>query len=219
MNLDITQLGEADRAQLAALLQKLQPSAADPVEKRPRRKRSDIKYLTEDEIERFFRAVDAPRDRALFRLAYHRGLRAREIGRLQLADWLQRDDRLTVRRLKGSAGGEYHLTKSEVTALRAWLRVRGAEPGPLFVSRVGKGISQQMLDLLMKRYGAAAGLPREKCHMHSLKHSCGTHLLNRGESIEDVKDHLGHRNIQNTLVYAQYTNKRRHERDRRLRDW
>lgn len=219
MNLDITQLGAAEQAQLAGLLAKLQPNAATSAGATKKRRSSDIKYLTEDEVERLFKVITATRDRAIFRVAYHRGLRARELGRLKLADYLVREDRLDVRRLKGSAGGEYHLTSGEVRSLRAWLKERGTEAGPLFPSRRGKGISQQMLDVLMKRYGAAAGIPREKCHMHALKHSCGTHLLNRGESVEDVQDHLGHRNIQNTLIYAKFTNRRRQERDRRLRDW
>jgi integrase len=220
MNIDTSALGAAEQAQLAQLLRKLQPAAAESAPKRVKKPRTELKYFTEVEIEQFFRAAAvSARDTAIFRLIYHRGLRAREVGRLQLADWIQRDDRLIFRRLKKSAGGEYHLTSREVRALKAWLRERGNEPGPLFPSRLGRGISQQMLDVLVKRYGAAAGIPREKCHSHAFKHSCGTHLLNRGEAIEDVKDHLGHRNIQNTLVYAQYTNKRRHERDKRLRDW
>lgn len=187
----------------------------------PKRRRSDpdLQYLTAEELDRFFSVIDSPRNLAMFRVAYHRGLRATEIGMLQLADWDTTADRLRVRRLKGSRGGEFHLTKREVKALRSWLKVRGAAPGPLFPSRVGKPISQQMLDRWMKHYGALAGIPPEKRHCHVLKHSCGTHLLERGENIEDVQDHLGHKNIQNTMLYAKITNRRRQERDRRLRDW
>ena len=137
------------------------------------------------------------------------------------SDW-RRDrnpNRIRFSRKKGSDGGEYMLTSKEVHALRAWLRVRGDAPGPLFPSRKGKGISQQMLDVLMKRYGKLAGLPPELCHTHSLKHTCATHLLNKGLSIEDVQDHLGHKNIQSTLVYAKYSSQRRAARDARLRDW
>jgi hypothetical protein len=32
----------------------------------------------------------------------------------------------------------------------------------------------------MKEYCAKAGIRREKAHMHALKHSCGTHLAERG---------------------------------------
>lgn len=218
MNLDVSALGAAEQTQLAALLAKLQP-AAEAAPKKKRRDRDAVKYLTQEEVERLFAAIGSQRDRAIFRLAYHRGLRASEIGRLQLADWRQKTDRIHVARLKGSNSGEYHLCAREVRALRAWLRERGSDPGPLFPSRRQRGISQQMLDVLMKRYCAAAGIPREKAHMHSLKHSCATHLLERGESIEDVQDHLGHVSPASTAIYARFTNVRRQTRDKRLRDW
>jgi integrase len=193
--------------------------ATKPATRKRRRRDDTIKYLSEDQLERFFAMMTDPRDVAIFRVIYHRGLRAGEVGRLQLSDWNQERDRIRFSRLKGSHGGEYHLTSREVRALRAWLKIRGAEQGPLFPSRRGKGISQQMLDVLMKRYGRLAGLPPELCHAHALKHSAATHLLNRGEAIEDVQDHLGHANIQSTLVYAKYSAKRRELKDRRLRDW
>ena len=223
--LDISTLSTADAQAIAAQLFQLQAQAqGDPVgakkpKKRAKRAGDEIKYFTEAEIERFFKVIKSTRDRAIFRIMYHRGLRAAEVGMIQLSDYLAKDDRLIFKRLKGSAGGEYHLSKSEVKALKDWIRERGSEPGTLFPSRKGTPISQQMLDVLMKKYGAAAAIPEDKRHCHALKHSCGTHLLNKGESIEDVQDHLGHRQVANTLIYARYTNKRRHERDRRLRDW
>lgn len=218
MNTDLQNLSPSDAKALLGLLAKIGAPAAPKKGKRAR-KAETIKYLTQEELARFFGVIKDPRDQAIFRLAYHRGLRASEIGKLQLLDLRLREDRIQFSRAKGSTGGLYHLCASELKALRAWLRVRGHEPGPLFPSRRGTGISQQMLDVLMKRYGELAEIPAEKRHTHALKHSCGTHLLERGESIEDVQDHLGHRNIQNTLVYARFTNSRRQQRDKRLRDW
>lgn len=68
----------------------------------------------------------------------------------------------------------------------------------------------------MGKYGERAGLPKVKRHFHVLKHSIATHLLDAGADIMFVKDWLGHKNIQNTLVYAQLTDGRRDEEARRL---
>jgi site-specific recombinase XerD len=38
-----------------------------------------------------------------------------------------------------------------------------------------------------------------------LRHSIAVHLLEAGQGIEYVADHLGHKNIQNTRIYAQIT--------------
>lgn len=216
--MDVSQFKPEQLAQLKGLLASIEAQAEQPKKRKPRKK-DTIQYLSEEQLERFFKVIQNPRDVAIFRVIYHRGLRASEVGRLQLSDWNRERDRIMFRRLKGSNGGEYHLTSKEVRALKAWLKVRGPEPGPLFRSRNGNGISQQMLDVLMKRYGKAAGIPPELCHTHSLKHSCATHLLNRGESIEDVQDHLGHASIGSTTHYAKYSSKRRAIKDARLREW
>jgi len=220
MSIDLSNLNRDQIAQIENLMATMQTSGApSPPAKRKSRKKDTVKYLSEEQLDRFFAVIKSARDVAMFRMIYHRGLRASEVKLLQLSDWNRERDRIRFVRLKGSNGGEYHLTSREVRALRAWLRVRGVEQGPLFPSRKGKGISQQMLDVLMKRYGREAGLPPELCHTHALKHSAATHLLNRGESIEDVQDHLGHANIQSTLVYAKYSATRRATKDARLREW
>jgi integrase len=181
-------------------------------------KRLTLKYLKEEEIEALFRAITSKRDTAMFRLAYHRGLRASEIGMLQMGDYRKDAGRLYVRRLKGSRAGEYRLTAVEQSSLRAWIRERGPAPGPLFPSRNHRPISRYMLDDLMKRYCAAAGIPRERAHMHALKHSCGTHLA--GElDVQLVQDHLGHADIRSTMVYVQITNRARDAVAERLKDW
>src|SRR6266446_10400475 len=58
-----------------------------PAKPKAKRKRKEIKFLTEDEIARLFSAIHSVRDRAIFQLAYRAGLRASEIGMLQLRDY------------------------------------------------------------------------------------------------------------------------------------
>ena len=189
-----------------------------------RRKRTLPKYLILEEKDALFRVIENPRDRAIFRLAYHHGLRASELGMIQMKDWRRGTsldmDRLFLRRLKGSLGGETILVNAAATALRAWLRIRGNSPGPIFTSRNHRPISRRRLDELMKHYSKLAGIPEEKAHFHALKHTCGTLLLSeQHESIVDVQKHLGHADIRNTMIYAQLTDEANRERADRLRDW
>jgi len=181
--------------------------------------RKDPIYLTEDEIKALFSVISDPRDRAIFRVAYHHGLRASEVGTLDLADYRPSSGRIYIRRLKGSNAGEFRLPELAEKSLRAWIRERGSAPGPLFPSRERTRITRQRLDQLMKRYCVAAGIDPKKAHMHVLKHSCGTHMLEMGEDIVMVQDHLGHRSIANTMIYAHVSNKARSAADERLREW
>jgi len=182
------------------------------------KKVGDRKHLTQEELAALIRVITSVRDRALFTVAYWRGLRASEVGRLKLEDYRAGANRLYIHRLKKSLAGEYPLGPQEQKALRAWLRVRGSTPGPLFPSRRGRGISRQQLDVLMRKYSYAAGVPRQLRHFHALKHSIATHLLEKGADVVDVKDWIGHANIQNTMVYAQVTNPRRDDAARRIYD-
>jgi integrase len=100
------------------------------------------------------------------------------------------------------------------------VKKRGYAPGPLFITREGTPISQRQLDRLMKRYCNRVGLPREKAHFHTLKHTCGTVMLSvLKESIAHVQAHMGHADIRSTMVYAKLTEQANEERAARLRNW
>jgi len=49
------------------------------------------------------------------------------------------------------------------------------------------------------------GKPRYKYHTHSFRHVCGTNLRRSGMKIEDIKDFLGHEDIETTQVYTELT--------------
>src|SRR5437899_3345064 len=59
----------------------------EPPPKKKKRKRKEIKFLTEDELARLFSVIHSIRDRAIFQLAYRAGLRASEVGLLQMRDY------------------------------------------------------------------------------------------------------------------------------------
>ena len=142
-----------------------------PVQKpKAKRKRKEIKFLTEDELARLFSVIPSVRDRAMFQIAYRAGLRASEVGLLQLRDYDPKADRIFIHRLKGSNSSHHHLMREEARALRAWLKVRGSFPGPIFLSKQKRPIDRTTLHLLMKKYGAAAGIPEKLRHFHVLKH-------------------------------------------------
>jgi integrase len=172
---------------------------------------NERKYLTEEELKRFFAVIESPRDRAIFAVCYWRGLRASELGKLQMSSYRPEAKRLYVERVKGSMDGEFPLSPFECRTLNAWLKIRGAEPGPLFRSRQGRGINRTVVFRMMRYYASLAGLPLKLAHPHVLKHSLGTHLIARHLEVMDVKDWLGHRAVASTMKYLEYRSKQRDE--------
>lgn len=171
-----------------------------------------VKYATKEQVEKLleFAKRRSVRDWAMFTVAYWRGLRASEIGKLTVSSIRmsgnRQPERLFVHRMKSGLSAEYMLSQDEKKALSAWLAVRGMEMGPLFVSRHGKAISYTRVNHLFRRYAELAGWPRDLWHPHVLRHSIAVHLVAKGVDVLHVKDWLGHRNIQNTMIYAQITN-------------
>jgi type 1 fimbriae regulatory protein FimB len=221
-------LSDTEKLALIARLQS-EVSGSSGVRNQRRRKVVPILYLTEVEINALFRAIEAEgkredsrtdpiRDRALFEVAMARGLRASEVGLLDLKHLRLKENRLYVTRLKGGRTGEFLITEREARALKPYLKRRGWLPGPLFTSRNRRAISRRRLDELMKIYGSRAALPIEKRHFHCIRHTCATRLLDQGVSIEEVQDILGHEDIRNTMIYAKITNARRMELGARIRE-
>ena len=206
---------------LLAIMPAASPKTTPAAEQKPKRKRRPKKqpgYLLPEEVDRFFRAIESPRDRAIFRLLYHAGLRASEVGILQLRDYNMRTERVFIHALKGSHDGEHHLCREESRVLHAWLKVRGLWPGPLFPSNRRSGIKRNMIDVLVKKYGEMADIPIAFRHAHIFKHTCATHLFDKGFGIEQVQDWLRHVNVQSTAIYAHITNQRRTQMADELRE-
>jgi len=176
---------------------------------------SNIKYLSKEEIERLFSYIKNPRDKTLFGLTYLYGLRLSEALLLKLSYVDLENKKILIHRVKGGIGGERPLFITAEKLIRKYLKVRLDTGDALFTSRQGN-LSRQRVQQLFKRYAQKAGID-PKYSVHSLRHSIATHLLDAGEGIEFVRDHLGHTNIQNTMIYAQITNHKREEIFRRLK--
>lgn len=169
----------------------------------------DRKHLTQAEVDRLLGATRGQRhearDRCLILLTFRHGLRVSEACRLRLAQ-VDVDARVIhVRRLKRGLSTSHPLRTDELRALKAWLKARekypGAEADALFLTERGTAPTRQQAHYLIRRYGQLAGLALDP-HMHMLRHGCGFALADQGADTRLIQDYLGHRNIQNTVVYT-----------------
>ncbi len=165
----------------------------------------EITYLTQEEVRQLCAVITAKRDRALFPLAYHHGLRASEVSLLQRSDVHEKQGRIYIPRVKGSLAKTSPLQPDDLRRLRAYLRTREDDAPYLFISSRGLPLERRSYWDLMQKYGQCAGLPKAKQHFHALRHAIAGHLLDAGADVAFVQDRLGHANIQNTMVYMRYT--------------
>jgi type 1 fimbriae regulatory protein FimB len=177
---------------------------------------STITFLTQDEVRHLFSVIKSKRDRAIFAVAYRHGLRASEIGLLQRTDVDFKQGRITIHRLKGSFSGVYPMKPDTVKLVRSYLKERTDELPYLFPSNRKLPIDRRTLYTLMRKYSEVASIPAHKRKFHSLKHSIATHILDAGEDAAFCRDWLGHKNIQNTLIYARFSSSTRDARARQM---
>ncbi len=141
----------------------------------------------------------ALRDRAILELLYAAGLRVSELTGLNVADLSLEAGRALVRG-KGDKERIVPLGRASIEALNEYLK-RGRpalEKKPtsrLFLSSRGAPLSRGWVWRLVKQsdHGASP---------HMLRHSCATHMVERGADLRTVQTLLGHADIATTQVYT-----------------
>ena len=167
---------------------------------------SDMQFLTKGELKALLDLVKmkSSRDYAMILLAYRHGMRASEVCNITMNNLDLEAGNIRCQRGKGSISNWQQLSADEIKAIKTWLRKRPkVETDCLFVSNRGSPMSRSQFFRLFKDHAHAVGIPEEKQHPHVLKHSLGTHLANAGMPVQVIQSRLGHRNIQNTMVYLQ----------------
>jgi type 1 fimbriae regulatory protein FimB len=168
-----------------------------------------MEHLTQSELLAVLRVAreQSVRNWAMILVAYKHALRASEAAALTLDDL--KDGCLDIRRKKGSLHTVQPLMPhkgepllDEVKAMRAWLRLRADDGSKaLFTSQKGGALSREQVHRIFKGICERAGIPKGKRFVHILKHSRASHLVGNMD-VALLRQLLGHRNIQNTMIYA-----------------
>jgi integrase/recombinase XerD len=152
----------------------------------------------------------ALRDHAILELLYAGGLRVGEICSLRVEDLHLDQGRAQVRG-KGDKERIVPLGRSAVEALERYLTV--GRPGlvksglerasytvqrALFLSVRGKALTRQWVWEMVRSVSGTGS----KASPHMLRHSCATHMVERGADLRSVQTLLGHADIATTQVYT-----------------
>lgn len=154
----------------------------------------------------------ALRDRAILLVSHKTGLRAKEMAGLAMSDVL--DDigelvellRLRAAITKGAKFGEVPLSNVELRqALKTYAIERATHPryslgAPLFVSRTLKPMSPDVMQKLVKRIYAHAGI---QATSHSGRRTFANRILANNGTIKDVQVLLRHNNIAQSATYLE----------------
>ena len=168
--------------------------------------------LAIDEVRRIMEAVRTPHNKAYLWTVYSLGLRLQEGLALEIRDIDSKRRLVHVHRGKGAKDRYVHLPARTLAILRGyWATHRhprllfpatGRDPRKAATATqpMGKASVQGALRRVVQQLGL-----RKSIHVHTLRHSYATHLLEAGVNLRLIQQYLGHSSLQTTMVYLHLT--------------
>ncbi|WP_413561557.1 tyrosine-type recombinase/integrase [Bdellovibrio sp. HCB209] len=165
----------------------------------PRYQLNKNKYLLEPEVERLrkiltdFELKD-PRNCLMFWVGLKTGARAQEILNIQRSDLNPYDESIFIRGLKNSNDREIPIHSAIFERLHRFAEQQAKE-------QTGNLVFPITYPRLYQIWEMYRPVPKK---FHSLRHTFAIELYRKTKDLRLVQVALGHRNIANTMVYADY---------------
>jgi len=140
------------------------------------------------------------KERFLIAFMYSSGLRIGEIARLRIADI--DTDRLQIRVVQGKGAKDRYVPLSYYIAqtLPKYLQMHNPTTWLFNSSRRGEAFSVRSIQRVVRQAVKDAGI-RKEVTAHTFRHTYATHLIEYGVDLVTIKNVLGHKNIQTTMLY------------------
>jgi site-specific recombinase XerD len=172
-----------------------------------------IGFLSPDEILNILATVNLKRkegirDYTILNLLCDSGVRAAEAANLNI-DYFDYQNKNLAILGKGNRFRQVTLWPKTVDLLKLYLEKHRVSPKfshkqYLFINQRGEQFTRHGINRICKKYLQRA-LPQKRLDVlspaHSFRHSCAMNMLADGAAITDIKNRLGHENINSTMTY------------------
>lgn len=178
----------------------------------PRLARTLPHVISLEQVDRLLAAPDRRdprglRDAAMIETMYSTGLRVSELVKLRLDDvdttggFVRPTGKGRKQRLVPMGQEAASILTRYIQDARPDFVRGGTTPAPLFLTRLGRGMTRQGFWKLLCGYARSAGV-RGRVSPHKLRHSFATHLIERGADLRAVQAMLGHADVSTTQIYT-----------------
>jgi integrase len=182
--------------------------------------------LSGQETRKLLSCVALPVHRVLLSIIYSCGLRLGEGIGLQVCDVDGQRMFLHIRAAKGNSDRYVPLPKRTLELLRQhWKTHRhptllfpAPDPNSPSLAQSQRTYSRSTVQRAFRLALKASAL-KKSAHVHSLRHSYGTHLLEQGENLRQVQVNMGHKSPTVTALYTHLTSLTKTQHQKRLDDF
>jgi len=158
--------------------------------------------LTKEEVSGIINSISNTKHRLLIETIYGCGLRVSEAIRLRKEDLRFNEGVLFVRQGKGRKDRIVTLPSAISSRLAAYLISRNDANPYTFDSSRGGHLSVKSAQKIVEKAVIKANI-KKNVHVHTLRHSYATHLLEQGTDLRIIQKLLGHADIKTTQLYTQ----------------
>lgn len=165
--------------------------------------------LSKPEIWRLLKACQLLKHKLLIGLLYGCGLRCLEVRSVRLCDLDFDRKQLRVVQGKGKKDRYVPLSEHLIRGLKKYIETEKPQEYLFNGQPMGRAggdfdsrYSQRGVQWVVKQACKRAQISKE-VHVHTLRHTFATHLLEDGLDILSIKNLLGHEDIETTMIYLQ----------------
>ncbi len=172
--------------------------------KTPKIKKSTPVVLTKDEINKLFKAIKNPRYVLMMKLYYGSGFRLSEAINLKVKNIDFNENVIWVRDGKGGKDRMSILSDEMSNKLREFCQYKNKDDF-VFTNKKGDPLSPRTVQKIIEKAKITCNLNKD-VHIHTLRHSFATHLLEAGVDIRKIQELLGHSDLSTTQIYTKVSN-------------
>lgn len=159
--------------------------------------------LSRNEVCRILSCLSNRKHRCMISLIYSAGLRRSELLNLTPKDIIS--ERMLVRIMGKGRKCRYSLLSEKLLKeLREYFKEYRPQKWLFEGETPGEQYSASALVKILKEAASRAGI-KHRVHVHMLRHSFATHLLEQGTDLRTIQELLGHNDIKTTSIYLHVT--------------
>lgn len=171
--------------------------------KMPRREYRIPEVLSKGEILEMIAFTTNPKHKAIIALLYSSGIRRDELIHLQLKDIDSERMVIRINLGKGNKSRDVLLSANALKLLRQYYKLHFPKPIKYVFEgggKPGEPYSASSIRNIIKKAAGKVGIKKD-VHIHTLRHSFATHMLEQGSNLKLIQRLMGHQSLRTTMVY------------------